>query len=121
MSVLLHQLDVSTSRGRASGDSYLQIEMLLTVRRLHLSTHAALHLLEGAVHIVRDLLDLQLLVDQLVLDLVDPDVQPLDVHLRVLGLGLCSFQPGKWTSKNVTGTDIFFKDSECNFSRTFSS
>ena len=79
----------------SSRNSYLQIEMLLTIIRLQLSTNAALHLLEGAVNIVGDLLDLQLLVDQLVLDLVDPDVQSLNVHLGVLGLGLRSFQPGK--------------------------
>ena len=53
--------------------------------------YARLHLLEGAIDVVGDLLDLELLVDQLVLDLVDPDVQPLDVHLRVLCLGLCCF------------------------------
>ena len=54
---------------------------------------ARLHLLERAVHVVGDLLDLQLLVDQLVLNLVDPDVQPLNVHLRILCLGLRRFQP----------------------------
>ena len=54
---------------------------------------AGLHLLECAIHVVRDLLDLQLLVDQLVLNLVDPDVQPLNVHLRILCLGLRRFQP----------------------------
>ena len=53
--------------------------------------YARLHLLEGAIDVVRDPIDLELLVDQLVLDLVDPDVQPLDVHLRVLCLGLCRF------------------------------
>ena len=36
------------------------------------SNFASLHLLERAVNIVGDRLDLQLLVDQLVLDLVDP-------------------------------------------------
>ena len=54
----------------------------------------SLHRPEGAINIVRDRLDLQLLVDELVLDLVDPDVQPLDVHLRVLRLGLGHLQPG---------------------------
>ena len=54
---------------------------------------SSLHLTEGAVHVVRDRLDLQLLVDQLVLDLVNPDVQSLDVHLRVLGLSLANLQP----------------------------
>ena len=60
------------------------------------------HLLERAVHIVRHSLDLHLLVDQLVLDLVDPDVEPLDVHLRVLGSGLRSFKPGQYRVKKTT-------------------
>ena len=57
-------------------------------------------MLERAVHIVRHTLDLHLLVDELVLDLVDPDVEPLDVHLRVLGSGLRSFKPGHYKVKS---------------------
>ena len=72
-----------------------KLERLCNEWRRHLNHNdARLHLFEGAVHVVRDLLDLQLLVDQLVLNLVDPDVQPLDVHLRILCLSLCRFQPG---------------------------
>ena len=36
--------------------------------------NTSFHLLEGAIHVVTDRLDLQLLMDQFVLDLVDPDV-----------------------------------------------
>ena len=38
------------------------------------SNFPSLHLLESAVHIVRDSLDFKLLVDQLVLNLVNPGI-----------------------------------------------
>jgi len=39
-----------------------------------ISTDSRLHLLEGSIHIVRDLFDLELLMDQLIFDLINPDV-----------------------------------------------
>merc|ERR1719460_1877161 len=42
------------------------------------------HIIEGLAQFVRNLLDLQLLSEDLVLDVVDPLVQLGDVHLAVL-------------------------------------
>ena len=52
-----------------------------------------LHVPEGSVQIVGDALDLELLGQQIVLDLIDPYVQPLDVHLGIFGSGLGGLEP----------------------------
>merc|ERR1712037_483883 len=41
------------------------------------------HILKGLVEVVADLFDLVLLVQEIFLHLVDPNIQSLDVHLRL--------------------------------------
>ena len=66
---------------------------LLNLTLLKLKSNSpALHLFERSVDIVTNGFDLQLLVNELIFNLVDPDVQSLNVHLRVLGLCLSCLQ-----------------------------
>ena len=51
------------------------------------------HFSEGIVQLGGDGVDLHLLPDDLVLQVVNPEVQLADVHLRVLGPGLRLLQP----------------------------
>ena len=51
------------------------------------------HLVEGVVELSGDCVDLQLLPDDLVLELVNPEVELCDVHLSVLGAGVGLLEP----------------------------
>ena len=51
------------------------------------------HVVEGLVELAGHGVDLQLLSDDLILQLVDPEVEFADVHLGVLGPAVRLFQP----------------------------
>merc|ERR1719222_7264 len=50
------------------------------------------HVLKGLVQVVAHLLDLHLLREQIFLLLVDPDIEPLNVHLSILSPVVAGFQ-----------------------------
>jgi hypothetical protein len=50
------------------------------------------HVVEGLVEVVGDELDLHLFCEQILLDLIDSDVEPLDVHQSIFFAIFSAFQ-----------------------------
>ena len=72
------------AEGRSCRFFHACISNLVVPLLLHCSVLVQ-HLIEGVIELPRDRVDLELLPDDLVLQLVDPEVELADVHLGVLG------------------------------------